>query len=64
LRKLVETSHQGKVTTLRNQQISTDRTIRNLKPHIITVVMGKERILIDVAIAGDTDVIKKEAEKV
>ena len=33
--KLVETSHVCEVTTLWNQQVHTDRTIRNNKPHII-----------------------------
>jgi hypothetical protein len=33
--KLVETSHDGKVTMQRNQKVQTDRTIRNNKPQII-----------------------------
>jgi len=31
----VETIHEGKATTLRNQQLRTDRTIHNNKPDII-----------------------------
>jgi hypothetical protein len=34
----VETSHAGKVTILWNQQVRTDRTIPNNKPHIIHVI--------------------------
>ena len=33
--KSVETSHEGKVTMLWNQQVRTDRTIPNNKPDII-----------------------------
>ena len=33
--KSVEISHEGKVTILRNQQLQTDRAIRNNKPDII-----------------------------
>ena len=33
--KLVETSQEGKVTILWNQQIQTDRTIPNNKPDVI-----------------------------
>jgi hypothetical protein len=35
VRKLVETSDEGKVTVLWNQQLQTDRTITNNKPDII-----------------------------
>ena len=48
-----------------NQQVRTDRTIPNNKPHII--IRDNERrtcILIDVAISADSNVIKKEAEKI
>ena len=69
--KSVETSQGGKVTILWNQQIQTDRnipndrTIPNNKPDII----GRDNekgiyMLIDVAISGDRNVIKKEAEKI
>jgi len=63
--KSVESSQGGKVTILWNQQIQTHRTISNNKPDII--IRDNEKgtcILIDVAISGDRNVIKKEAEKI
>jgi len=63
--KSVETSQGGKVTTLWNQQVQTDRTIPNNKPDIM--MRDNEEgtcMLIDVAISGDRNVIKKEAEKI
>jgi hypothetical protein len=48
-----------------NQQVQTDRTIPNNKPDII--IRDNEKgtcVLIDVAILGDRNVIKKEAEKI
>ena len=48
-----------------NQQIQTDRTIPNNKPDI--VIRDNEKgtcMLIDVAISGDRNVIKKGAEKI
>jgi len=62
--KSVETSQGGKVTILWNQQVQTDRTIPNTKPDII--IRDNEKgtcMVIDVAISGDRNVIKKEAEK-
>jgi hypothetical protein len=62
--KSVETSQVGKVTILWNQQVQTDRTIPNNKPDII--IQDNEKgtcTLIDVAIPGDRNVIKKEAQK-
>jgi len=60
--KSVETSQGGKVTILWNQQVQTDRTIPNNKPDIIISDNGKGTcMLIDVAISGDRNVIKKEA---
>ena len=56
--KLVETSQEGKVTILWNQQVQTDRTIPNNKPDII--IRDNEKgtcMLIDVAISGDRNVI-------
>ena len=48
-----------------NQQVQTDRTIPNNKPDIIIRDNGKGTcMLIDVAISGDRNVIKKEAEKI
>ena len=61
----VETSQGGKVTILWNQQVQTDRTIPSNKPDI--VIRDNEKgtcMLIDVAISGDRNVIKNEAEKI
>jgi hypothetical protein len=56
--KSVETSQGGKVTI-------TDRTIPNNKPDIIIRDNEKRTCMsIDVAIPGDRNVIKKEAEKI
>ena len=41
----------------------TDRTIPNNKPYII-ICDNKKKMLIDVAISGDINVIKEEAEKI
>ena len=56
-----ETSQGGKVTILWNQQMQTDRTIPYNIPDII--IRDNEKgtcMLIDVAISGDRNVIKKE----
>ena len=56
---------QGKVTVLGNQQVENDRTIPSNKPDII--IRDNEKgtyMLIDVAISGDRNVIKREAEKI
>ena len=63
--KSVETNQGGKVTILWNQQVQTDRTIPNNKPDVI--IRGNKKgtcMLIDVAISGDGNVIKTEAEKI
>ena len=67
--KSVETIQGGnsrrQVTILWNQQVQTDRTIPNNKPDI--KIRDNEKgtcMLIDVAISGDRNVIKKEAEKI
>jgi len=63
--KSVETSQGGKVTILWNQQVQTDRTLPNNKADII--IRDNEKgtcMLIDVAISGDRNVIKKEVEKI
>jgi len=63
--KSVETCQEGKVIILWNQQIPTDRTIPNNKPDIIIRDNQKGTcMLIHVAISGDRNVIKKEAEKI
>ena len=48
-----------------NQQVQTDRTIPNNKPDI-TIRDNEKRtcMLVDVAISGDRNVIKKEADKI
>jgi hypothetical protein len=58
--KLGETSQAGKVATLWNQQVQTDRTIPNNKPDI--VIRDNEKgtsMLIDAAISGGGNVIKE-----
>ena len=63
--KRVETSHEGKVTILRNQQVQTDRTVPCKKAdNIIRDDKQGACMLIDDAIAGDRNVIKEEAEKI
>jgi hypothetical protein len=57
----VETGHGGKVTILWNQHVQTDRAISNNKPNFI--IRDNEKRLIDVAITGGRNVIKK-AEKI
>jgi len=44
--------------------VQTDRTIPNNKPDIIRDNEKRTCMLIDVAIPGDRNVIKKEAEKI
>ena len=61
--KSVVTNQGGMVTMLWNQQVQTDRTIPNNKPGII--IRDNEKgtcILIDVAIPGDRNVIKRSRE--
>ena len=63
--KSVETSQEGKVTILWNQQVQTVRTFSNNKPDII--IRDNEKgtcMLIDAAISGDINVIKKVADKI
>jgi len=63
--KSVERSQGDKVTISWYQQIQIDRTIPNNKPDIIIRDNGKRtRKLIFVAISGDRNVIKKEAENI
>ena len=58
--KAVETSQGCKITVLWNQQVQPDRTIPNNKPEVI-IRDNKNGtcMLIDVAISGDRNVIKK-----
>jgi hypothetical protein len=62
--KSVETSQRGMVTILRNQKVQTDRTNPNNNPDII-IRENKKGIcmLIDVAISGDRNVIKKKPRR-
>ena len=56
----VETIQGGKMTILWSHQLQTERTISNNKPDII--IRDNEKgtcMLIDVAISGDRNVIKK-----
>jgi hypothetical protein len=60
--KLAETTQGSKVIISWNQQVQTDRTIPNDKPDIIICDNEKGTcMLIDVAIPGDRNVIKKGA---
>jgi hypothetical protein len=62
--KSVETGQGGNVTILWNQQVRTDRTIPNNKSDIIICDNEKRTcMLIDVAISGDRNVIKKKPRK-
>jgi hypothetical protein len=61
----VETAQGGKVTILWSQQVQTDRAIPSNKPDIIIRDNEKRTcMLIDVAISGDKNMIKKEAKKI
>ena len=65
--KSVETSHEDKVTILWNQQVWTDRIIPNNKPYIIVRVnkIGTSVLIyLYVAVPGDRNVMRKEAEKI
>ena len=56
----VETTQGGKITILWNQQVQTDRNVPNNKADII--IRDREQrtcTLIDVAISGNRNIIKK-----
>ena len=62
--KSVETSQGDNVAILRNQQVQVDRTTPNNNPDII--IRDNEKgicMLIDVAISGDRNVIKKKPRR-
>jgi hypothetical protein len=62
--KSVETSFEGQVTVLWNQQGQTDKIIPNNTTDIIIRENEKGRcMLMDVGISGDRYVIKSEAER-
>jgi hypothetical protein len=61
----VDTTHEGKVIILWNQQVRTGRTIPNNKPE--NIIRDNEEgtcVIINVAIPGDRNVIEKEVEKI
>ena len=61
----METGQGGKVNIMWHQQVQTDRTIPTNTPVIIIRDNEKKAcMLLDVAISGDRNVIKKEAEKI
>ena len=61
----METAQGRKLTLLWNQQMQTDRTIPNSKTDIEICDNEKRTcMLIDLAISGDRNMIKKEAEKI
>jgi hypothetical protein len=63
--KSFETNHEGEVTLLWNQQVWTDRTVPNNKPD--TIIHDDKKgtcMLINVAIPGERNVIKREANKI
>jgi len=65
VRKLDETSHEGKVTILWNQKVRSNWYILNNKlDNIIRDSNKGTCTLIDVALLGDRKIIKKEAEKI
>jgi len=62
--KPIETSNEGKLIILWNKQVRTDITISNNKPDIIIHDNKKGTcMLIDVAIRGNRNEMKKEGEK-
>jgi hypothetical protein len=62
--KLVATDHGGQDTILQNQQAQTDGTIPINKPGIIISDNEGTCMLIDVAIPGERNVIKKGDERI
>jgi len=58
--KLVETSHEGKVTILQKQQVQTNGTIPFYEPYIRMCDNEKGTCMsIDVAISGNRDIIEE-----
>jgi hypothetical protein len=63
--KSVETSQGCTVTVLWNQRVQIDRTVPNNKPDIIICdTENGTYMLIDAAISGDRNLIKKEDVKI
>ena len=60
-----EKSHESKVTKLNNQPWKWITTIRPSKPGVIIHGKDTERcLLIDISIAGDTNLKKKDAKQI
>jgi hypothetical protein len=63
--KSIETNHEGKATTLLNLQVKTDRTIPSNKLNIIIRNNEKgTRVLIDLEVSEDKNVIKEEVKMI
>jgi hypothetical protein len=63
--RLAETSHEGKLTIIWHKQVQTDSAIPNNKPDNINRDNDEGTcMLINVAISGDRDVTRKEAERI
>jgi hypothetical protein len=62
--KSIETGQGCNLTILWNQQVQTDKNFPNNKPDIIRDNEKRMCMLMDVAISGDRNVMKKEAEKI
>jgi hypothetical protein len=63
--KLVQTGHEGTVTTVWDQQVQTDTTIRDNKPNmLIRDYENGTGLLIDTDMSGDRNVVNKETEKI
>jgi hypothetical protein len=62
---LVQTGHEGTVTTVWDQQVQTDTTIRDNKPNVLIRDYEKGTgLLIDTDMSGDRNVVNKETEKI
>lgn len=59
----VSTNQDGSTTILWNQQITTDRKVAHNKPDIV-VRTPNMCLIIDVAVPSDSNIIRKEAEKI
>jgi hypothetical protein len=63
--KSVEASRESTVNMTWNQQVRNDRTIPNFKPDITIRDNDKgTRVLINIAISGDRNLIKTQAAKI
>ena len=63
--KLVETGHEGTVTTVWDQQMQTDTTLCDSKPNILIRDYEKGTgLVIDSDMSGDRNVVNKETEQI